>query len=365
MRALVHFLIGLSFTLSPASASQNHKQPIILPSQACGLYFLVPVSFPSKKNDGPTTLIMLLDTGAYDTYIDPDAFKKISGKKVKVNSPNRTGISYIGEMRIKRRYVYAAELDAISLILGTQIDGILGFSTFKDWKLTLDYPDQSISIVKETIAAPNGKTIFSSKGLDDRPWINVKVGTKKLKLLIDSAAGDALSVSTLKGIDVSSEPIAASYAQGIDKSYVNYTTRAASDLTFGKHRVEKPIISVIPNEKIFTAQLMQHYQISFDQKNKRIELISKTDSPIQSVSQSRRGALIAPIDGKLKVLDVSPESPAAKAGVKTGDIVSAINGLKPERRGCDLQSIPEDSILTFRRDNTEYQRKINPETLIK
>ena len=365
MRVLFSLLAVFFLTIPPASAQIKLKTPTKLPSMQCGIYFIVPMSIKSKLTKETITLNMLLDTGAYESFLDPDSHERITGKSVKHRPYTKIPKSNVGDFKIGRRHVYLTELDPIELVMGVKIDGILGFSVFENTLLTLDYPKGEIYVSRGHIPAPNGTDIFSTSGPDDRPWINVRLGEKKRKLLMDTAAGEMLILSSLKDIDTHTSAVPTSVSQGLKDTDISYSSRARDNLTFGKHIIHEPIVSMIPGENIFSAQLMKNYRLTFDTKNKRVQINNPTGVAPQMPSQQRSGALIAPVNGKLRILEVSPTSPAAKAGLKAGDTIAAIDGKIPERRGCDLHAIPENSTLTFKRENKEFTHTMKREVLVK
>ncbi|MCK0069571.1 PDZ domain-containing protein [Kordiimonas laminariae] len=365
MRHIILLLVAFSLSLPHASAQSPLKSPIKLPIIQCGIYFVLPLSIRSKTTNTTATLNMLLDTGAYESFLDPDAFERITGKNVKSRTYTKISKSSIGAFKIGRRYVHLTEFDSIELVMGTRIDGILGFSVFENTMLTLDYTKGEIFVSRGHISAPNGIDIFSTSGPDDRPWLNTRLGDKKLKLLMDTAAGEMLVLSSLKNVDTHTLAVPATVSQGVNGTDISLSTRAKANLTFGKHTINEPIVSVIPGENIFSAQLMKNYRLTFDTKNKRVQITNPLGITPEMPSQQRSGALIAPVDGKLRILEVSPSSPAAVAGLQAGDTIESIDGKKPERRGCDLHSIPENSILTFKRKDAEFTHTMKREILVK
>lgn len=358
-------LIAAIFSAASLAASPVFaRSEMILPSKLCSVYFMMPLTVKGAGGKDHT-LQFLLDTGSYGSFVDPDALARTSGKARKYgNTARLRGVSLgghpVGQLKIR-----VAELDNLAVALGTPIDGILGFSIFRDHLLTIDYPKQEIRLASGRLPGPNGRDVFSARGRDARPWLNVWLGGRRLKLLIDSAAGGAISVRNLKGIEVAAPPVVASTGQHIDHSVVNRITRAQHDMVIGQHRIEKPILSVVPETPLLPAHIMRHFSFTFDQKNHRVRISSQSNEPILVPSQTSSGILLSAQEGDLKVIDVVTGSPAATAGLKAGDQLVAIDNKLPAERGCAQRSIPEGSVLTFRRDNTIFTRKLRRKQIVK
>ncbi|PCI64111.1 MAG: hypothetical protein COB37_02835 [Kordiimonadales bacterium] len=358
-------LIAAILSAAPVGASPLYAQPeMILPSKLCGVYFMMPLTVKGVGGKDHT-LQFLLDTGSFGSFVDPDALARTTGKTRKYGNRTRlTGVS-LGSHRLGQLKISVAELDSIEVALGTQMDGILGFSVFEDHLLTIDYPKKEVRVASGRLPRPNGRDIFSARGRDPRPWLNVWLGDRRLKLLIDSAAGGAMSVRNLNGIEVAAPPVVASTGQHIDHIAINRITRAQHDLVIGRHRVERPMLSVIPETPLLTAHIMWNFSFTFDQKTQRVRISSPTNVPVRVPSQSGSGILLSAEDGDMKVIGVVAGSPAEAAGLKAGDQVVAIDNKPPAQRGCEKHSIPEGSVLTFRRDKTVFSRKLSRNLVVK
>jgi hypothetical protein len=92
---------------------------------------------------------------------------------------------------------------------------------------------------------------------------------------------------------------------------------------------------------------------------------AQIDKPKPLGKIGRLGAISCPVDNGIRVLDVGPGSPADKAGVKPGDVITKVNSLdltKPGGRkefGFAVRS-GNAVVLSAKRDNADNEFEIQP-----
>lgn len=157
------------------SASVRASEEWTLSRQTCRGLFLIPLTWTSESGN-QHELMAVFDTGGSPALIDPDALEKASGKRIPLGTRVRmTGVS-AGPARFTRFRPQVRELDHLGRALGHRLDVFLPFRTFGDFLLILDYPKGELRISRERLADPDGVEIFSSRGSDKRPWLQVSIG---------------------------------------------------------------------------------------------------------------------------------------------------------------------------------------------
>jgi predicted aspartyl protease len=155
--------IGVATAMSaiPAHSAQTDQ-----PKKAAAK--LVP--FKLAKPDKPLILLetmvngkgpfrFVLDTGAGVTIISPGLAKKLNIKPHKRKKPDKaTGAGgtmqiqfgtvkslKVGEARLERLKVGIMDLSGIGKAIETEIDGIIGYNFLKKFRVTIDYPKQTVT----------------------------------------------------------------------------------------------------------------------------------------------------------------------------------------------------------------------------
>ena len=370
-KVTIRSLLVLCFLVFAGFASaEDTEYPVIVPPEMCGRYFMVPIYFEKRGNENPDDVMLLLyDTGASHTVIDPDAIERVSGQNVK--DKRRVNLIDLrsGPLKISKFNVRVVELDHLETALGSKFDGILGYSFFRKYLLTLDYANEEMRLDIGKLPKPDGKTIFSAKGKDKRPWITMQLGDEKVKLLIDSGSNGTMSLRDLGDYPSFAPPTPVSISQRFDHLDYNKGIRSKGDLTFGDHRVATPIVRSVPKTQLLGNQIMQNYLFTFDQKKKRVRIIRNPDvddsTPVSLPSSYSDGLLTAPHREGLEVKSILDDSPASRSDIKVGDIVLEVDSKPALRKGC-RPKIPsrEPRHYRIRRGDATFERTLEQTVVV-
>lgn len=327
---------------------------IELPTELCRNYFFVPVELAPREGYSEDRILWFLhDTGASSSYVDPDSVERVAGIHPKPGTRVHLRDVNIGSVEYNRITARASELDHLSNALGRQIDGILSFGAFKDFLLTLDYQDGTLRLEKGELPKPNDVDVFSAKGKDYRPWMKVRFSERSRRMLIDSGAGlSSLIVRRLDKYRTVSEPSVISVSAGLRLSDAEYRLagRAAHPVNFGPHELRSPMLGSTTDTEVIGGDIMQHFDWTFDQKNKRFRMIrNDPDAPMEFAPEIGTGVMFNPTAGGLLVHEIRENSPARQLDIEAGDLVTTINGSPLAERGCNI-SDEEPLKVGFLRD---------------
>jgi hypothetical protein len=335
---------------------------VVLPSETCRGLFFVPVTFGEGEG---TTLDLLLDTGASRTYLDSGALRRVLGRDVgggKASLENaRIGPFEIGTLR-----AYILRLHTVSLALGRNVDGIIGYPAFRDVLLTLDYPAEEIRISRGGLPRPDGREIFPYRGFR-RPHLDAEVGGRRMKVLLDSGATGRFALLPTKRLAWSVEPRPMKTSVGVGHVTVGEGGRLADAIHLGPLTFEAPIVTLVGDESLVGWHVLRHFVLTFDQKQKRIRMQSHGTDPIRLASWVGMGVGIYPRSEGLEILEVFAGTSAEAAGLRTGDLIVAIDGTPVHERGCsDTLGAPAGRrrVLSYVRDGIQAEAEIKTEILI-
>ncbi len=323
-RAARRLFLGATLVLStPALAG------VVVPSESCGGLFVVALTV----GDGDTApLHFLLDTGASRTFIDPAAVQTLTGRSVAAGTVAmedvRLGSFALGS--IEARALPTAELGRA---IGRRLDGILGFSAFRDVLLTLDYGREEVRLSRGRLPAVDRQTVFRDTGAR-RPQLKVSVAGRRVELLIDSGAhaGFLLNPKDRLRWVVSPRPIKAVWTYY--GSRIDLGGRAQGVVQLGPLRFEDPLVLLGDRERLAGRKVMRHFVWTFDQRSKRIRLRPATTGPVRMESMIGWGVGIRSRRDGDEILRVFPGTPAEAAGLRRGDRIVAVDGKPPRDWGC-------------------------------
>jgi hypothetical protein len=311
-------------------------------------------------------LSMLLDTGAATTVIDLESLERVSGKRVKNGRWAKIKLLTAGDIKFERTRVQVRQLDHLQLALGAPLDGILGFSVFKDLLLTMDYANEVVSIAPGKLEPPDGKTIFRTVHERQRPFIEMNFDGEVIPILLDSGSGDGLSVETHRSFDWKVAPVAAASALKINRVQRERWARMASDVAFGPVMLNQPTLDLASGTELVGTRVMRHFSFVFDQKHRRVKIERVGEGAVPFESRRAPGWAITVKKQGYKVLEVYEGLGASRAGVREGDLILKIDGTPVyERDLCDRNVKKQGSFqLTILRDDEELEFTVERDLLI-
>jgi hypothetical protein len=335
----------------------------IIPSERChGLWF-VPISFGDEPE---RTLVFVLDTGASHTSVDPDSVERLTGRYVKPGKSVRLRGGVAGPLKIKKLKADVHDMDHLARGLGMPFDGILGFPTFKDYLLTLDYHASEIRLGSGSLPAVDGRTIFKDVGTV-RPYLAVEVGGSKLPILVDSGSTSGLNLLVSDEVPWEVEPRPVSASIRYSKILLEKTGRLGEDVAYGPLTVKRPVVDVTEQKpRIAGEDLLQRFVWTFDQRARRIRMISDSGDPIESEPFRGSGLAYRPTDDGFEVVHIFPGTPGADGRIHKGDVLVEVDGKPVYDRGCEpiLPREKDSTFATFLRDGETFSIELAIEVLV-
>jgi hypothetical protein len=205
------FLLLFSFHSLFSQVEWNSKRDkIVIPFELSNNLIIIDVEVNNVK------LSMLLDTGSDKNLLfsfpENDTIEFINSKKIKINGFGKGDliegfITKNNKLKIKDYVDTNFELllitdENISIInkLGIPINGIIGFSFFKDFLVEINYQSQKVILYKNlNVLSKRRLKRYKTQPIslvDNKPYINLKtnIGDRdnNVKLLLDSGLGDGL-----------------------------------------------------------------------------------------------------------------------------------------------------------------------------
>lgn len=150
-------------------------------------------------------------------------------------------------------------------------DGLLGFTLFRDYLLTLDFPNRLVTLATGALAPDGNKSVLSFRMPDGIPIASLKVdGLQPVEAQLDSGGGGLVIPEKLAAhlkYDVS--PVVFASGHSVSTRFEMKAAKLASDVKLGRYTFTHPVVEIQPAFPLvnFGSPPMQIFAITFDQKN--------------------------------------------------------------------------------------------------
>jgi hypothetical protein len=249
---------------------------------------------------------------------------------------------YIGSLTVDSMTMQVNDYDILSSIYGEKIDGILGYSFFSRYLVRVDYDSTRLYVyTKGPITYPEGGFLLRPR-LYGLPMLEGNLNDArsiKSRFYFDTGAGLCLLFSSNFTEDSAvfspkrKKPVKTQGAGLGGKTDMQLTTLRTFSL--GPFRFRQIPTYIFDDAYDVTSypqlgglignDLLRRFNLIINYPRSEIYILPNA-SFNQPFDYSYSGVLIGLIEGKVVVTDVSPDSPADKAGLKEGDTIIEING---------------------------------------
>ncbi len=302
---------------------------------------------------GAKSLNFVLDTGASGPVLNTQSAKdlgletvgKFEGRGVgegtqEVNLVKLPNVG-LGELIIDSVSAATIELDPLSKYEGMPIEGILGYDIFSRFVVKIDYDNQKLALYEPSGFKYEGKGEIVPITLEQsHPHIKAKIDDQyEGNFVIDCGARSSLALhapfvqkhdllaKTGKKIDVFS-------GIGIGGKAMGKVTRVKS-IHIGSFKIPSVLTTLASSEKgAFSSEktdgnigggILKRFTVIFDYPNQRV-ILEPNSSFTYEDDLDMAGLWLTKENDTTRVDFVIEDSPAAKAGIKEGDLVVKING---------------------------------------
>lgn len=335
---------------------------VVLPTTRCGDYFLV-----DALVDGQGPFRLLLDTGFPRTQLSP-ATAATLGARSSVDSIEAGAFRATGRLRIDVR-----DLDLFGLTLGTEIDGILGYTTFGSALLTYDFPAGEVRVSWDSLVAGEPGALRMARG--ERPFVYGRVGDDEIPLVLDTGFSGFLALADLNEYTTLEPPRVIGSRVRVDGVRPRHGARLAQDLVLGPVVMRTPVVVDAATSRSLLGQaFLRDYVVTLDRSRGLAQFRRPDGSPRAPVPDTvavpplrGSGMVLVPRADHYEVVDVVEGSAAERAGVQPGDLVRAVDGTPVDALGCrvrELADAPEPRRYTLERDAEQLEVHLTPGVLV-
>ena len=215
----------------------------------------------------------------------------------------------------------------ISNQLGIKIDGVLGFSLFRNARLTIDYPGERIVLTSHEDRTPLRGCIVPVTKHNNVPLIRVRMGELDLMTLVDTGSDGAFNLDPAgMELEFITPPRRGASVKTLFGSHQQQIARLDSTLVIEDHQIENPIVDLSGQLTSLGGAVLRNFEITFDQVREVAAFYRAEPGPLRLPAEISSGMSFSRNRAYWRVDGVVPGSPAAKVGVQVGDLIVRIEG---------------------------------------
>ena len=303
----------------------------VISSRRCGHLFFADVEL---NGHGPYP--MILDTGTTSLIVTPEVDRELraDGGEERLVKTLRIGRLVVGEL------VYVPmELEGIEKAIGEPVAGILGMQVFRHIGLVYDYPGGEVRVepLEWDETAPG--VVPYEEGESGRPWLSFSLPPLRGRVLLDTGAGDALTLPFDVKVPGDGEPRPVGTRRLVPDRYTATAVRSEGIAEVGPLRFRNPIVTQGDGPARLGVPALTGFAMSFDQRTKLVRFTPSPMAPIESPPLRGIGVGMDLSTGRWEIVEVYAGTPAARAGLLAGDVITAVDGKITESIGCDRKSL--------------------------
>jgi hypothetical protein len=322
--------------------------------------------FIQGKLNGVASGRFLLDNGAADVFIS-----EAKARSLKLSAQSRAAIPggdrgiatvyvsnvtvQVGALTLKDHrsvIIPAAEMKGLSQYFGRTLDGIIGYEFFQQLVVEVDYAKQVLHLHQPKNYKYQGMGQRLPLQIENRrPYVKGTVqpygyGAIAATLLVDLGSNGALSITAGCGRDQTLRAAAPKILQRqvatIHGTQQIYLGRIQS-LNLAQFHLKTPLTIFETHTRAecdriagkIGTQVLRQFRVIFDYPQQQLILEPQTDlNPIGAYEYDLSGLWLQAEGNKFntyRVGAVFTETPAARAGLQTGDILSRVNQTSAEQ----------------------------------
>jgi predicted aspartyl protease len=156
-------------------------------------------------------------------------------------------------------------------------DGLLGFELFRDYLLTLDYPNRRITLAPGTLEPDGERSVLAFRMPDGIPIVPLHIGALQIDAQIDSGGtGLSLPEEIASRLKFDNDPELFAIGHSLSSRFELKAARLASDVQLGNYTFTRPFVEINPAFPLanFGSSAMQNFVFTFDQKDSLVRFES-------------------------------------------------------------------------------------------
>jgi predicted aspartyl protease len=237
---------------------------------------------------GPYRFVIDTGTGA-DAFVTPelaDALQLPTAAGAVVNDPSGQGGKRVPIVLLPSIKIAGVTFYWVKAIRhevtgeAGSCQGLLGFTLFRDYLLTLDFPNRQVLLAEGALAPDGEKAVLPFRMPDGVPIASLRVNGERVEAQFDSGGGGLTLPNELAARQKwEIAPVVFATGQTMNTRFEIKAAKLAADVTVGKYIFNHPVVEVHPAFPLvnFGSPPMQSFAITFDQRNLLLRLGADRD----------------------------------------------------------------------------------------
>ncbi|MGB8260724.1 MAG: aspartyl protease family protein, partial [Terracidiphilus sp.] len=285
MNHLLRSCLGLVVLCAAASCLPGQEQSGSAPmAERYGKPY-VTVTIAGK---GPFRFIIDTGTGA-DAFVSPelaDLLQLPTAGEALLDDPSRQGSQRVPmvlipelELAGQKFYWIKAVRHEVTGEAGA-CQGLLGFTLFRDYLLTLDFPHRQVQLATGTLEPDGESTVLSMRSPEGVPITTLRINGQLVEAQLDSGGGGlTLPAPMAAHLKWDVDPVVFATGQSMTTRFEIKAARLAADVTIARYTFAHPVVEIHPAFPLvnFGSPPMQSFAITFDQKSQLVRLNASHD----------------------------------------------------------------------------------------
>jgi hypothetical protein len=286
---VVFFLIAIFGPLCATPASPQST----LPSLPDDVAHVMPMEivhgkpFVSVTINGQGPFRFVVDTGTGgEAFVTPELASQLSlpqAGQITLNDPSGQGGRKVPLVRLDSLELAGVSFHAVRAAVHTlspvdgPCQGLLGFALFRNYLLTLDYPNRRLALSTGALQPDDGRSILPLRISDGIPVVTLAIGLNHIDAQIDSGgSGLTLPTQLTAHLKFASDYSAISNARSLSTRFQLTGATLAGDVHLGVYTFKHPFVEINPAFPLanFGSGPMQPFILTFDQKNLLVRFTS-------------------------------------------------------------------------------------------
>lgn len=151
--------------------------------------------------------------------------------------------------------------------------GLLGFSHFRDYLLTLDFPNRELTLATGSLLPDGEHSVLSFRMPDGIPIVNLRIGGLPIDAQIDSGGDGLLLPDRLAArLKFADDPAEYGNDESLSTRFQIRAARLAPNVEVGDYFFKRPFVEIggaFPLAN-FGSSPLQAFAVTFDQKNRLV-----------------------------------------------------------------------------------------------
>ncbi len=254
-----------------------------------------------------------------------------SGKRLTVEFAVATNVR-LGGWKVPRTPAVITDFKDFADAVGERLDGIAGMALFASGTLTLDYPGHQLRFSQ---GPARFETETNAVQIPCRyrayvPHADLYVGRRRRAAIVDSGFNGSFQLTGRSNANEPAfmeAPVVSAATANLDGLAEGRHARLATNISWGGLTFVHPVVQASTDGPfLIGTRVLREFVTHLDQKSRRLWIFPRTNSPIVFPPWRSLGVALSSHESGVIVRAIIPNTAAARADLRVGDIITSING---------------------------------------